>query len=271
MITKKGLRNAVLIAAGLVSPADAADFFTAIKSPQPGQVEFLSTFSQADRFVDKYGNKSDLDLSQWVNVAIFKLKNDKFYASATFPHVQVDNDTIDERLDGLGDIAFEVGPHFKFENMYLMPTLVYNLSTERYDECRTINLGTGKDWIGGSMFLTYLNKDWIFDLYGRHIDQIDGKLYKNRVGGAIGVKNAMWIFGGGIDYIQECGGQKKLSAGPLIRYIGKDKKWHVTFGVETSLYERNCPDDWAVFARLRFPIIPKNHPAAQRNYNNRRR
>ncbi len=281
MITKRDLKIALLIAAGFISPADASDFFTAIKSPIrttiPSQFEILSTYSHADKLVDKNGNSKPIHLSRWKNTLMLKGKTSNFYGSVAVPFTSVTNDTIDERLSGFGDIGFEVGPHFKKGDLYFMPTASYYLGTGKHDPHKPLNLGTGKDWMGGSLYFTLLQDDWIFDLYGGHFNQQNGPLYRNRFGGAAGLKKDMLILGVGMDYTQGYGGQEILTLGPLIRYIDPQKRFHITGGFEIPSHIENSTKDNRFFLRLRIPLgqskapTPRNHPAGQRNYNNPRK
>jgi len=253
------LVKAIILSTGLAASAKGFDYFTAVQTAQPGQLQLVEGLKHADESVDKAGNKKDVDITTAFFTPTLKLKNDRWFASLTVPMSWIDNNTADQDAHGLGDCSFQFGPHFKLGDLYILPMLEYWTPTGSYDPSSKVNTGSGKHQIGGTLNFTRVKEHSIVDLGISHLEQINGEKYKDTVQGAAGYKTERWILGGGFNYSFGDGGLENLSVGPLIRYTGKNN-WHITACIEKDVYGRNTSQGWNASIRFRIPLGEKQSP-----------
>lgn len=78
-----------------------ADFFEAVQTPTKGQVQLISTQSNANRFIDKDGNNKNIDIGRIVNNLTLKFKNNGIFAGVTIPYISAKNNLIADSISVL--------------------------------------------------------------------------------------------------------------------------------------------------------------------------
>jgi hypothetical protein len=201
-------------------PAQAsADFLEGIQTKKPGQVEFIGAKTSND------------SLEKIVALTNLKIKTDWFYGALSLPYSSATSG--DESSAGLGDIAVEVGPHFKLSDWYVLTTGKVKFSTGDYNPEEKLNPGNGKTEVSGSVRVTRTYRSGSLDLGFSYAESLGGK-NKAEIRFTPGLNSGNWRFG--VESSATLGPKDKLTVGPIARYTKGG--FHVT-GFAQSVYSEN--------------------------------
>ncbi len=237
--TTLGALAALYMTLGVAGTANA-DFFEALRSPQPGQAQIVAL-----------GYKKG-DLEKEVVKGTLKYKSDKLFASVSVPYVNVENCETGLKKEGIGDLEAELGIPLKIGKTDVLPLA-------------TVKLPTGEDEVCGDQYeigalvaaTRKIGRYMIDAAVGYNHRENAEDQYLLRLTPSYDIGNALkgsWRVG--IENVAVFDkDDQSWSVRPLVRYTTKGGT-HVTFGPGVTMQDGEEPG-YDVGVRARFPLGKK--------------